>query len=216
MNINKAFSVENGVIVDEPNGGPFFTGGTASPVGLDLPTQTIYVRPTANGPEIWRKFGAGTSDWRQLSAQDIPAINTLMQQSNTQTVLDNLGAGGGSGVSMTAQFGTGGQTSQNSYLPSASVPSNIVGFPIGLSSPVLRSVYLGNELVKTGDIYIQQRYPALTGTWTTIYTLSLSNEQYKAAKGLNVALQEDAELAVFTTIALKSVKVVCNIKGNTV
>ena len=72
MDINKAYSVDNGVIIDEENGGPFYTGGTASPVGLDLPTQTFYVQPTAGGPILWRKFGVGVNDWRQLSAQDIP------------------------------------------------------------------------------------------------------------------------------------------------
>jgi hypothetical protein len=216
MDISKAFSTESGIIIDEQNGGPFFTGGTASPVGLDLPTQTVYVRPTANGPEIWRKFGAGVNDWRILSAQDIFALNSLLQNSNVQAVLDSLGAGGGSGVSMTLQFGQGGNTSQNSYLPSGGIPSNIVGFPIGLSSPVLRSIYLGNENIRTGNVVIQQRYPALTGSWVTIYTLSLLNEQYKAAKGLSVILQEDGELAVFTEISLKSAKVVLNVKGNTV
>jgi len=76
LDISKAYSVENGVIIDEDNGGPFYSGGTASPIGLDLPTQTFYVQPTAGGPIIWRKFSTGVNDWRQLSAQDIPFVDT--------------------------------------------------------------------------------------------------------------------------------------------
>ena len=63
MNINKAFSAENGIIIDEQNGGPFYTGGTASPVGLDLPTQTYYSQVTSKGVQVWFKFGAGVDDW---------------------------------------------------------------------------------------------------------------------------------------------------------
>ena len=62
---DKALSIDNGLIVDEENSGPFLTGGVASPIGLDLPTETIYLQPTSGGTEIWRKFGVGVNDWRK-------------------------------------------------------------------------------------------------------------------------------------------------------
>lgn len=72
MDITKAFEVENGLSVEEENGGPFYTGGSSSPLGLDLPTRTIYVQNTSNGISIWKKFNTGVNDWRIISAQDVP------------------------------------------------------------------------------------------------------------------------------------------------
>ena len=72
MDIDKAYSVDNGLIIDEDTGGPFYTGGTASPVGLDLPEKTFYLQTVSGGVLLWRKYGVGVNDWRQLSAQDIP------------------------------------------------------------------------------------------------------------------------------------------------
>lgn len=69
MDISKALEAEEGFLVED---GPFYTGGTASPIGLDLPTNTLYLQDTASGVLIFRKFGAGVNDWRQLSAQDVP------------------------------------------------------------------------------------------------------------------------------------------------
>jgi hypothetical protein len=72
MDIDKAFAVTNGLLVDESLNGPFYTGGTVSPIGLDLPQSTFYLQTVTGGVLIWRKFGAGVNDWRILSAQDIP------------------------------------------------------------------------------------------------------------------------------------------------
>jgi hypothetical protein len=66
---SKAQEVENGFLVEN---GPFYTGGSASPVGLDLPVDTFYLQTDPSGVLIWRKFGAGVNDWRRLSAQDVP------------------------------------------------------------------------------------------------------------------------------------------------
>lgn len=75
INIDRAFEIDNGVIINDPDTGdtsPFITGGPASPVGLDLPIDTLYLQKSGTKPLLWQKFGAGTSDWRQLSAVDIP------------------------------------------------------------------------------------------------------------------------------------------------
>lgn len=69
MDISKAHEADNGFLITD---GPFYTGGTASPIGLDLPTGTFYLQDTASGVLIYRKFGANVADWRQLSAQDVP------------------------------------------------------------------------------------------------------------------------------------------------
>lgn len=66
VDINKAFEDTFGFRI--PNG-PFITGGTASPVGLDLPTNTIYIQNKVDGSTIWEKVGPDqNNDWRELFA----------------------------------------------------------------------------------------------------------------------------------------------------
>lgn len=93
-NIDRAFSIPNGVLIDENNGGPFITGGTPSPVGLDLPIGTTYIRPVGSGVEIWKKFGATVNDWSRLSAEDITFDNTVANlNGNPQNVQAAIEAG---------------------------------------------------------------------------------------------------------------------------
>ena len=89
MNVNKAYEAENGFLVEN---GPFYTGGSSSPVGLDLPTKTLYLQTTASGILLWRKFNTGVNDWRQLSAQDIPFDKTGLKFNATdiRSALDEL------------------------------------------------------------------------------------------------------------------------------
>lgn len=73
MNKDRAFEVEQGVIVTDENGneGPFYTGGSVFPFGLDLPQSTIYVQNEGSRIIVWQKFGAGVNDWRNYPALDI-------------------------------------------------------------------------------------------------------------------------------------------------
>ena len=69
MDRTKAFEADNGFLIP---GGPFFTGGTASPVSsVDAEIGDLYVQTTGSGPKIWQKIGATTADWKLLSAEDI-------------------------------------------------------------------------------------------------------------------------------------------------
>lgn len=69
---SNAFEAENGIqISDNNNVGPFITGGSASPVGLDLSVNTIYVQNNGSKPIIWQKYGALVSEWRIYAAEDI-------------------------------------------------------------------------------------------------------------------------------------------------
>lgn len=60
MDINRAFESENGFLVED---GPYYTGGTTSPFGLDLPIETYYLEETDKGLFVWNKFGTGVNDW---------------------------------------------------------------------------------------------------------------------------------------------------------
>lgn len=74
MDITKAQEVLYGYIAnpDEVTEGPFFTGGPSSPIGVNLPERSFYLQTIAGGVLLWKKFGTGVNDWRQISAQDIP------------------------------------------------------------------------------------------------------------------------------------------------
>lgn len=85
IDVLKAFAVANGITINESTDGPFITGGPSSPIGLDLPTSTFYLQTVSGGVLIWRKFGAGVNDWRQLSAQDIPFNNSGVKFNSTDT-----------------------------------------------------------------------------------------------------------------------------------
>lgn len=67
INVNELQEIENGIKITDDQGGdvgPVLTGGVDSPIGLDLPEGSLYLR--TNG-ETWRKSGAGINDWSTLS-----------------------------------------------------------------------------------------------------------------------------------------------------
>lgn len=165
MDVNKAFSAENGVIIDEQNGGPFYTGGAASPVGLDLPTGTFYLQSTVSGVLIWRKFGALVTDWRQLSAQDIP-ISAIVGSAATevQTALEDS-------MNYNAVASASGNTTTTSATDvliadmSLVAPVNgkyLVNFNTSLSystnnAAAFLSVYVGGVLVSNASVKFDRK-----------------------------------------------------------
>lgn len=66
--INSAFEVESGFLKEN---GPFFTGGTSSPVGLDLPENTLYSQTTVAGVVLWQKVGPLSTEWVIYQAKNI-------------------------------------------------------------------------------------------------------------------------------------------------
>lgn len=210
---NDSFEADNGFLVVD---GPFITGGPSSPVGsVSAIAGDLYIQNTGSKPIIWQCTGATVNDWKQLQANDLPANDQFGSPDGTiQDQLDNVAGGGGTGVAQTLIYGNGGNTAQNNYLQNNGVPSNVVGVPVGLSNATIRSVFLGNENIRTGNVLIQQRFPAGTGTWTTIHTFTLSNESYKNQTGLTVPVTQNAEIACFTEVSLKNVKVVVNVNGD--
>ena len=89
---SKSFSLPDGLILNENDGGASVFSGSASPIGIDLPIGALYLQKTVTGSNLWRKFGATTSEWRQLSAQDIPFVNTgtTFRNSDTRSALLEL------------------------------------------------------------------------------------------------------------------------------
>lgn len=91
MNFNRAFEADNGFLVSDTN--TFFTGGTSSPVGLDLPQGTLYTQETVSGINIWKKYGLLANEWRIISAQDIPyddSGNSIIVGQDVQAALSDI------------------------------------------------------------------------------------------------------------------------------
>lgn len=84
----KAFEADNGFRPNE-NGtqGPFYTGGPASPVGLDLPVDTFYVQNQGTGGVVlWRKYGTGVNDWTKAQPKDFyQTTSDTVETSTTST-----------------------------------------------------------------------------------------------------------------------------------
>ena len=90
---NKAHVVEHGVAIDDD--GPFYTGGTANPTGLDLPLGTLYTQPTATGIALWKKFDTGVNDWILFiqEAIDVPRAPILLMHNGTLSNGQKIGYG---------------------------------------------------------------------------------------------------------------------------
>ena len=218
INSDDAFDVnENGVAITDDNGNVvgYFAVGTGDPTGTTAPQNTWYFRQ--DGQKIWYNFSGDPSDWRQIHAEDIIATDNTQAppvQNTLQAVLDSLTGGDTPAVSQTLIFGDGGNTSQNSWLPNQGVVSSVVGIPVGLTNPKIRSVFLGNQNIRTGNVIIRERSPAGTGTFTDVYTLALSSQSFANVTGLDVAITQNAEVGVFTEVSLKNCKIVVNINGD--
>jgi len=84
VDIDKALEASQGFLVES---GPFYTGGTASPVGQNLPTSTFYLQHSDQGVITWRKYGAGVSDWVRASFMDFRTITESLAESNTTSTI---------------------------------------------------------------------------------------------------------------------------------
>lgn len=65
-NSDKAFETDDGFTIKD---GPFITGGTSSPVGLDAPVGTIYIQTATDGVKLWKHFTTNVADWKTLNEE---------------------------------------------------------------------------------------------------------------------------------------------------
>lgn len=84
LNPNRVFEAEGGFrVLDGTTEGPIYTGGPASPVGLDFPVGTFYVQNNGTGAVIWRKWNTGVNDWVKASPMDFYQIQSAVSESST-------------------------------------------------------------------------------------------------------------------------------------
>lgn len=85
--IDRAYEISRGLIINQISAdGPFITGGPSSPIGLNLPVRTIYLRNDTSKVRIYLKFGNNNNDWRELSAQDVPFLTTGLTNSSPDLI----------------------------------------------------------------------------------------------------------------------------------
>jgi hypothetical protein len=90
INSNKALDAQNGLrVTDEGIEGPFITGGPTSPVGLDLPVDTVYFQNiTSGGAIMWKKYGTGVNDWTRSAQNDFyQKASATAETSTTSTTV---------------------------------------------------------------------------------------------------------------------------------
>lgn len=83
--VNRALDSQFGFKVEN---GPFITGGTLSPVGLDCPVETLYYQTTSTGSVLWRKYGTGVNDWIRSRQSDFyQKASATAETSTTSTTV---------------------------------------------------------------------------------------------------------------------------------
>lgn len=84
-NRDRAYSVDNGLVIDENSGGPFYTGGSTSPIGsVSAQPGDFYIQNTPTKPIIFMCTGTGVNDWRQIEVADL--VNILSLETHTSTL----------------------------------------------------------------------------------------------------------------------------------
>lgn len=108
---------------------------------------------------------------------------------NVQGAIEEIGASASPGFS----FGRSGNSNAGTYLNVDSVPSNQAGRIVPLTSGFITDVFLTCQTNATCSLQIQRR---VGNTFTTIYTISLSNERKKTESVSGVAVSLGDELCV--------------------
>ena len=90
IDVSESFEASNGFTIIDTNPdnseGPFVTGGSSTPIGLDLPQRTLYIQQTSNGVDLWRKYGLAVNEWEIVTNNSLPVAFeefTDLSQDNT-------------------------------------------------------------------------------------------------------------------------------------
>jgi hypothetical protein len=164
MSYDKAFEVEHGFLIEN---GPFVTGGAASPIGLNYPTDTLYLQNTVNGVLLWMKFSTGVNDWRRISAKDIPfdPSTSSLVSTTTQTVIEELNTllNSGAVASPGYHFSRGGLVQAGTYLYAGQNVSNKTGLPILMNNPVVQFIRCESTFTSTYEVSLYTHFGNTVG-----------------------------------------------------
>ena len=149
----------------------------------------------------------------RLLTSDIVDHNDTISQigaTDLKSAIDKLSQGAGGGASPGLNYGRSGNTPSGQYLSNMSVPSNVVGIPVGMINPRIKKIAVRNQNINTFDISVEEHDGT---TFTTIVTKSIT-----AARGndfiVDLPITTGKELAVkVSSGSAKNPKVQLILKG---
>lgn len=187
--ITRAFETKYGFRLEN---GLFITGGTASPVGLDLPVDTVYARDTANGIVFWHKFNTGVNDWEIYPASKISfdPTGTSLAATDMQAALAELDAqpGGGASIQYMVGFHYRGNVDDKKYLEYLGRPSDRRPFVIP-NTITLKEI--SASIRKTDTITFSIRKNG-----TEVTTIAISAAKKAVVTGLSISFAANDEVTV--------------------
>lgn len=124
-------------------------------------------------------------------ARSTPFDNSTngFQSTEVQSAIEEIGASASPGFS----FGRSGTSTAGTYLQVDSVPSNQAGRIVPINSGFITDVFVACQLASTFTLEVQQR---VGNTFTTIYTLTVTNSRKATASPSNVPVTLGDELCV--------------------
>lgn len=144
-------------------------------------------------------------------AESIPFDNSSngFIADEVQSAIEEIGASASPGFS----WGRSGNSNVGTYLQVDSVPSNLAGRIVPLSSGIISDIFMTCEKITTCSVEIQVRVGA---TFTTIHTetLTASRKKTSSLTGVTVSLGDELCCRISSGSA-KNIVVGVIIKGNT-
>lgn len=118
----------------------------------------------------------------------------------------------GTGASPGFSFGRSGNVAAGAYLLNESVPSNVTGRPIDLTSGRITQVTISNELTNTFTIELEEHDGT---TYTSLGTYTVTAARGASYSSLNVALSPNKEMAAKVSAGSgKNIVVTVYVKGD--
>lgn len=216
MNITRALEAENGLAVVDNDGtaGVFITGGSASPVGLDLPQKSIYFQAITGGIVIWQKFGNAPSEW-QLYTGDALSFDPLTTPLISTTVSDAIRESitiSSASASPGFSLGDAGNT-VNSWLKRVGgAPSNKTGLPVNLANAKIVGLNFGAEDPSTATLEIYE-HEGDSINITLLASVVIPNVRTENFS-LDISVTQGKQLAVFVNGNVKNPGVDLQLQGN--
>jgi len=181
-------------------------------------TDGVMISNTTNGDLIW--LGGGEIDPTILPGIAAPLGSSYTRTNNnryqktgplaTDWTLEGLGS---AVVTQTADFGTSGNASANSYLDRAGgVSSNISGIPIMVSAGKIKSISCGSENIETYSVEVYEHEGDFINP-VLLYTLSVVASRSGSVHGLDVSVTQDSQLATKVLNSVKNIGCTIGLKG---
>jgi hypothetical protein len=151
------------------------------------------------------------ADKTKFDPTRIPSLG--FTKTNTQEAIEEAVSGAGTGIVLPIIGGKNGNLTAGSYANNEENAMNNTLVILPMKGIKLLSVSVLNDNTVTGDVKVQ-RYDTGTASFIDMYTVSLSSESDKVARGLSVSFPDEALIAYKTEVALQNCKIIATFKGD--